>query len=47
MEDLAGVGTPGGGVGQDRDGGGQEWAEYAQCEADERHNEHHHGGAFR
>lgn len=42
MEDLAGVGAPGRVVGQDRDGGGQEWSKYAQYEADERQNEDRH-----
>ncbi|HBF85003.1 MAG TPA: hypothetical protein DD420_35265 [Streptomyces sp.] len=46
LQDLPGVGAPGGIVGQNRDGGGQERAEYAQYEADERQNEHCHDGAF-
>ncbi|MFJ1788260.1 hypothetical protein ACIOML_28630 [Streptomyces anulatus] len=46
-EDFAGIGAPGGIVGQNRDGGGQERTNNAQHEADERHNEHHHEGGFR
>ncbi|BAG17011.1 hypothetical protein SGR_182 [Streptomyces griseus subsp. griseus NBRC 13350] len=45
-EDFTGVGAPGGVVGQDRDGGGQEWTKYAKHDAGERHNEQHHEGGF-